>query len=98
MIDIAKVKERGWKTAVYGYQLHEVVENILELYDEGGIRVDYGTRLRLVAFAPKVRVSSINSATNDGRAYFFNAVRADQESDHERRIRANFCTIRKVKS
>ncbi len=71
MIDIAKVKERGWKTAVYGYQLHEVVENILELYDEGGIRVDYGTRLRLVAFAPKVRVSSINSATNDGRAYFF---------------------------
>lgn len=98
MVDVKEWKKRGWKTQVYGYQLNEVVENILELYDEGGIRVDFGTKLRLVAFAPKVRVSSINSATNDTTAYFFNAVRADQESNHERRIRANFCTIRKVKS
>jgi hypothetical protein len=59
--------------------------------------VDYGTKLRLVAFAPKVRVCATASPSNDTKAYFFNAVRASQEKDYGSRIRASFCTIRKVK-
>ena len=43
----------------YGYRLGEIVENIVEMYDENGLRVDYATRLRLVAFAPKVRIVKV---------------------------------------
>lgn len=103
-----QAKEYGWRATAYGYKLDEVVENIVELYDEGGVRVDYGTKLRLISFSPKVRISSINSATEDGKAYFFNAVRANQadfwehyHGEHEAaggRIRACFCTIRKAKA
>lgn len=105
-----QAKKYDRKATAYGYRIGETVENIVELYDEGGIRVDFGTKLRLVAFAPKVRISGINSATEDGKAYFFNAVRADQADFWEhyhgahkdkpegKRIRASFCTIRKVKA
>lgn len=86
---------------IYGYKLGEIVENVIELIDEGGLSIDHGTKLRLVAFAPKVRIPMSmvrqNPSAYDKKPYFFNAVRASQENDSGNRIRANFVTIRKIK-
>ncbi len=85
---------------MYGYKVGDVVETVVRLQTEGGVDVSIGSRLRLVAFAPKVRISrkKDHSGFIDGREYFYNAVRESQESDYGNRIRANFCTIRKIKA
>ncbi len=86
---------------MYGFKVGEIVETKVELFDETvSLRIDSGTKLRLVCFVPKVKLSQPHlqdSVFVDGKEYFYNAVRANQKSDHGRRIRANFCTIKKIK-
>ncbi|MFT5469588.1 MAG: hypothetical protein ACI8UO_004709 [Verrucomicrobiales bacterium] len=96
------------KTKIYGYSLDQLVVTVHALVDERGVLVPVGETLRLVAFAPKVRLPDRRYATEyekrrresglalDWKTYFYNAVRADGEDTHSR-IRANFCTIRKLK-
>ncbi len=107
--DIAK--ERGYDTEMYGFRLDEIVELVVEVYDEKCVLVPAGTRIRLVAISPKVRIQdpSYDPSRYDRRAHFFNAVREEEmdfsdprrkwnsELPYGARIRANFCTIRKIK-
>jgi hypothetical protein len=84
-----------------GYTAGQHVVLKVDVLDERGEVVKAGTLLRLAAFAPKVRktppcsIGAPHYLYTDGRDYFYNAVRADQLGDTGRRIRENFCTIKK---
>lgn len=84
----------------YGYSLGEIVVSLIDLRSESGTVVPSGTKLRLVAFAPKLiqtHYDSIRAYPHlfDSRTYFFNAVVADKP-DTSPRIREHFVTIRKL--
>lgn len=94
--------------SMYGYKIGDVVETLVDIYDEHAQLIPPNTRIRLIYIVPKVfirRPESRLSRYEDGKAYFFNAVRADEVdywdksrkngSPYGRRIRANFCTIKK---
>jgi hypothetical protein len=81
----------------YGYSIGQIVQTRYNLYDENQNEIPAGTRIRIVAIAPKVRIIT-GDELHDRREYFYNAILADQtEPDYMNRIRANFCTIRKIK-
>ena len=92
------------KESTYGYTVNQIVTNKIDLTNENGVTIPTGTRLRIVAIAPKVRIYTENNDLYDmaqrldSKQYFFNAVLEDQQEDYSNRIRANFCTIRNVKS
>ncbi len=98
---LGKAKTNGDPTEMYGYELGEVVELMVGALDDRKQWINQGETVRLVAFTPKVFVRrDIPTGWEremDRREYFFNAVRANQESDQFPRIRANFITIRKIK-
>jgi hypothetical protein len=82
--------------SAYGFKLHDIVINKVELEDEYEEKISPGTKLRIVAIAAKVRkIKIVNSLYFDYKDYFFNAVREDQDTDYGHRIRADFCTIKK---
>lgn len=84
--------------AMYKYNLGEIVETKVDLVSENKNPIPVGTKIRLVAFAPKVRIIKDGEKSHyDKKPYFFNAVIATQENDYSDRIRANFVTIKKVK-
>lgn len=83
-------------TSKYGYSVGDIVTSKITLEDEYDNIVPSGSLLRIVAIAPKVRMSSIEDNLHDTKEYFYNAVLASNTSDYPR-IRANFCTIRKVR-
>ncbi len=85
----------------YGFKLNQIVLSKVELYDEKENLIPAKSKLRIVAIAPKVRLSNPWSIKNqpeyhDSKEYFYNAVRAEQKEDYGNRIRANFVTIEKV--
>ncbi len=100
---------------MYGFKVGETVETLFELKDERNKVFPVGTKIRIVAIAPKVFAPArkeYRAQTQDGKAYFFNAVpdgtidfwenfgrEPDKKSDLPLgdRIRANFITIRKIK-
>ncbi len=77
----------------------EQVINLVELEDENGVKIPAGSRLRVVSIAAKVIIMRQKAKEQperyDLKEHFFNAVRADQESDYGNRIRANFVTIKR---
>jgi hypothetical protein len=75
------------------YAAGMIVKNVVPLERENGDIVPVGTKLKIVAITPKVRIITINDGYYDNSPYFFNAVPLDQEDKN--RIRANFCTIKK---
>lgn len=77
------------------YSIGDIVKNILPLESENGTSIPPDTHLRIVAIAPKVRMVAKDNY-HDNSPYFFNAVLADQTNDYSNRIRANFCTIKKL--
>jgi hypothetical protein len=79
----------------YGFKLGDIVLNKVELIDEHGNVIVPGTKLRIVAFTPKVQITKGNPKYYDNKVYFFNAVRNEQTENYSHRIRANFCTIKK---
>ncbi len=79
----------------YGYNVGQIVVTKLELIDENLNTIPAGTRIRIVAIAPKVRIRTGDEYL-DSKQYFFNAVIESQELDYGNRIRANFCTIKKL--
>ena len=84
--------------AMYKYNLDEIVETKVPLFTENKTVIPAGSKIRLVAFAPKVRI--IKDGANlwyDKKSYFFNAVIATQENDYSDRIRADFVTIKKIR-
>lgn len=84
--------------AMYKYNLGEIVETKVDLISENKTPIPAGTKIRLVAFAPKVRIVKDGEKSHyDKKPYFFNAVIATQENDYSDRIRANFVTIKKIK-
>jgi hypothetical protein len=93
------------KKKIYGYSLGEIVISKTDTFRESSDisrRYDLipsGSRLRLVAFAPKVRkVKEPDGIKQDRKDYFFNAVLADStDPDYKGRIRESFCTIRKLR-
>ncbi len=79
-----------------GFTLGKTYHTTVDLLDERNATVSAGTSVRLVAIAPKVCMTKVSAIFHtDGLPYFYNAVRADQESDSGNRIRANFCTLQK---
>ena len=84
----------------YGYTVGQIVKSKVALIMDDGkdTIVPAGTLLRLICFAPKVYKlkKEFLDDTHDSKEYFFNAVLASQENDYNR-IRANFCTIEKIK-
>lgn len=88
------------KNEAYGFKIGEIVELKIALSDERDVLVEKGSRLRIVAIAPKIyepRKEIADDVGVDMKQYFYNAVRADQESDYGNRIRSNFCTIQRIK-
>ncbi len=89
---------------MYGYKIGDIVELKIDYQDERRAWVKAGSKLRLVAFAPKVVMRPKHEKIpypdgEDRKPYFFNAVRAEQEmGNHTDRTRGNFIIIRKVKS
>ncbi len=84
---------------MYGYKIGEIVKLKVSVFNEIGQVIPEGTDIRLVAFAPAVRMprpDQIDGVRVDGKQYFFNAVLASQESDFGNRIRTNFCAIEKT--
>lgn len=77
----------------------DIVETLVPLKRESGKPVTPGTRLRIVAVAPKVvhKPDWVETYPQhyDNHDYFFNAL-PENESEDRDRIRANFVTIRKV--
>ena len=65
----------------------------VNVMDENRKIIPAGTKIRLVAIAPKVRM--VTGENKDTSPYFYNAVLASQENDYANRIRENFCTIAK---
>ncbi len=95
---------------LYGFSIGDVVETLVNLYDEKEDPIVIGTRLRLIAFAPKVVIHgplNRRAGFQDGKEYFFNAVRDSDKDYWDRsrkngqpygaRIRADFCTVKKVR-
>lgn len=91
----------------YNFSVGQIVTNKIPLTDENEVNIPVGSKLRIVAIAPKVfytkkkaiqeqMVIQDNSRLFDNRVYFFNAVRAEQKEDYGNRIRAHFVTIKKV--
>ena len=91
-----------------GYHVGQEYISKVPLLDEDSTTVQRGSRLRIVAIAPKVRMTKADGKYNDGHEYFFNAVRSEEADFWEkyhgtkpddiktgRRIRADFCTILK---
>jgi hypothetical protein len=78
------------------YKVGDKVRNIVPLENEADEQIPTGTVMRIVAISEKVRIVKTDSY-HDNSAYFFNAVVDSQANDYENRIRANFCTIEKVK-
>ena len=89
------------KESAYGFKIGQIVLTKIDLTNENGVTIPTGTRLRIVAIAPKVRIYTQNNDLYgipqrlDSKQYFFNAVLEDQQEDYSNRIRANFCTITK---
>jgi len=84
--------------AMYKYNLDEIVETKVDLISENKTVIPAGSKIRLVAFAPKVRlIKDSDKSYCDKKSYFYNAVLATQENDYSDRIRADFVTIKKIK-
>lgn len=94
-----KIKEQdGRVISAYGFDVGQNVFAKVDLFDENENLIKSGTVLRIVAIAPKVRLTNpwkIQKQPKyyDGREYFYNAVLAAQKEDWRNRIRANFVTI-----
>jgi hypothetical protein len=84
---------------MYNYNIGDIVTNILPLEVDNRDHdiIPIGTKLRIVAIAPKVCMVKSNDGYHDNKQYFFNAVLTDQNNNDSDRIRANFCTIKKEK-
>jgi hypothetical protein len=78
------------------YSIGQIVQTKYDLHDENQNEIPAGTRIRIVAIAPKIRMVA-KDTLHDRLPYFFNAVLESQAEDWSNRIRANFCTIRKIK-
>lgn len=92
------------KDNAYGFHVGQIVRTKVDLKDENGGDIPAGSNLRIVAIAPKIHLpkkevskSDLKLLNLDRKVYFFNAVRQDQAYDYHHRIRANFCTIEKIK-
>lgn len=80
----------------YGFTTGETVETKVDLFDENKNPIKAGSKIRLVAFSAKVRMT--RGKNQDSRKYFYNAVSENQEGNYGNRIRENFCTIKKIKN
>ena len=61
------------------------------VFDENKNFHDKGTKVRIVAIAPKVYI--VKGLNKDTHEYFYNAVIESQADDNKNRIRENFCTL-----
>ena len=77
-----------------GFKINDYVKTTKPVTDEYDHVVPVGTFLKLVAIAPKVRITE--GPNNDRLPYFYNAVNLYQDNDYHNRIRADFCTIEKL--
>lgn len=77
--------------SMYRFKVGKCYQLLVPVFDENDKFYDAGTWVRIVAIAPKVRITS--GINKDTKEYFYNAVVASQENDFENRIRENFCTL-----
>jgi hypothetical protein len=104
-------KERRMITTKYGYRVGDIVVLKTTVYDRANHKYTAGDRLRIVAITPKVSYNTVWAEADpehfDSKEFFFNAVPAGSKDfwddgrkknePYAERIRANFCTIRKLK-
>ena len=81
------------------FRVGDVVRSKVDLADEAQNVLPAGVILRIVAIAPKVRMLPVlDPRWQDNNPYFFNAIIADKLKGYPTiRIRANFCTVEKIK-
>jgi len=75
----------------YRYKVNEVYTLNIGVFDENGKYHDKGTRVRIVAITPKVRI--VGGYNHDSHEFFYNAVIEGQISNYGGRIREDFCTL-----
>ena len=80
-------------SSMYRFKVGQIYVLNVPVFDENNNFHDKGTKVRIVAISPKVRI--IEGLNKDKHEYFYNAVIASQESDYGNRIREDFCTLRK---
>lgn len=84
----------------YGFSVGQIVTNKVSVHDENLKEVPANSKLRIVAIAPKVRLTAKyliqgNPEIYDSKEYFLNLVPADQEKDWGNRIRIDFVCVKK---
>lgn len=79
---------------MYGYKVGEIVTTKIDVNDENGELIPAGTDIKIVAITPKVyQFPADDPERLDNKAFFYNAIRANQENNYHSRIRQNFVTI-----
>ena len=81
----------------YSFHIGEIVKTKIDLWTENSEFIPAGSKIRLVTFTPKVRMYTADGYRVDTKELFFNAVKDGQVQDFSNRIRANFCTIQKIR-
>ncbi|MEK6878737.1 MAG: hypothetical protein AABY22_03970 [Nanoarchaeota archaeon] len=81
----------GFCINAYGFRVGQNVFAKVDLFDENEGLIKAGEILRIVAIAPKVRLTNpwlikTKPEYNDNKEYFVNLVRANQKNDFSNRI------------
>lgn len=96
---MSRIKHEGLDCVeAYGFKLHHIVATKVDLKDERDTVIPAGSKVKIVAIAPKVTYTSKWNITNfphlyDSREYFVNLVPIGGGP----RIRSHFVTIKKIK-
>lgn len=79
------------------YSIGSKVQNVVILNDEKGNIIPVNTSLVIVDIKPKTCMVQRSAYYDDNPNYFIAIVDNPKDNRNQDRIRANFCTIRKIK-